>query len=119
MSDTDSEQLIRKVFNAGNDLLSDISKLTRALRDSESEIKHYKALLDNQHERARKAELLWREHSGQPNIIPDLGDLLDWLIDRGDRWQAVISAARSGKQEDITKALNRYDEFWNGCIAPR
>jgi hypothetical protein len=40
------------------------------------------ALFDRQHERVMDATRLWREETGQHEVLPDLGDLVKWLMDR-------------------------------------
>lgn len=77
-------------------------------------------LFEMQHKRTRHADILWREHFGKPDTSPDLGALVDWLIDRGNRWQAVLAAARNLMNGDgavkhaiaLSRALSRYDEFY-------
>jgi len=45
-----------------------------------SELEQLNALFDLQHTRTQKAEHLWRIATGNHNIVPDLGVLIDWLI---------------------------------------
>jgi hypothetical protein len=108
-------------------------QLREAFAVAKRELAEHKRLFEMQHDRSRHAELLWREHTGNPNISPDLGTLLDWLIMRGDRWQAIVAAARkmdtyeerggcriaSGPApldvfKELHNALNRYDMFYEG-----
>jgi hypothetical protein len=43
------------------------------------------ATFDLQWKRMGKATKLWQKETGKHDIWPDLGDLLDWLIERGNR----------------------------------
>lgn len=59
-----------------------------ALREENAQLNQLFAF---QHERAMEATKLWREaHPGNDLVMPDLGRLLDWLIDRGDRAEAWL-----------------------------
>lgn len=40
-------------------------------------------IFDLQHRRMSKATSLWRKCNGKPMVSPDLGKMLDWLMDRG------------------------------------
>lgn len=39
-------------------------------------------LFDMQHRRMGKATLAWRDATGREHVSPDLGDLLQWLMER-------------------------------------
>jgi hypothetical protein len=47
-------------------------------------------LFDLQHTRTVKAELLWRKATGQHNVLPDLGVLIDWLLDRVEKAETEV-----------------------------
>jgi len=58
----------------------DVLWLISELEQSRAEVKELNALFDLQHTRTQKAEHLWRIATGNHNIVPDLGVLIDWLI---------------------------------------
>jgi len=119
----------------GADRAMSMYQLARENRDLRRDLEQARAMLDEherlfelQHRRSRHAEILWREAHGEPNVMPDLGALLEWLIDRGDRWQSIVSAARAmvkfhvdssqrahAELHALRLAFERYDEFWNGA----
>lgn len=104
----------------------------KKLAVTQQDLQEYKRLFESQHSRSRDADILWRERHGKPDTSPDLGALLDWLIERGNRWQVVITAAKdldynfngvrweAGNATDearwisLRKAIERYDEFYEG-----
>ena len=47
--------------------------------------KEYQMLFDLQHTMMIEATKLWQQETGNVNIYPDLGALLKWLIDRGNK----------------------------------
>lgn len=63
-------------------------------------------LFSRQHERGMRAIKLWREeHPGNDLVLPDLGALLDWLIDRGDVAGAWLGNEEWDLIEQMTAAL--------------
>jgi len=71
--------------------------LVNRLKDYKEENKRLNGLFNLQSTRMDKAIKLWRESTGKHDTIPDLGDLLEWLM-------GII------KQETgtLTPILNRY-----------
>jgi len=71
--------------------------LVNRLKDYKEENKRLNGLFNLQSTRMDKAIKLWRESTGKHDTIPDLGDLLEWLM-------GII------KQETgtLTPNLNRY-----------
>ena len=58
----------------------------KRIAELEMENKELNALFDLQQTRMRLATLAWRAaHPGNDLVSPDLGTLLDWLIERGNR----------------------------------
>lgn len=41
-------------------------------------------LFEMQRKRCQKATYLWRKETGQKLVTPDLGELIEWLMDKGD-----------------------------------
>lgn len=48
----------------------------------------YDALFKMQHSRTVHADKLWQTAHGQPDIFPDLGTLIDWLMSRMSKAEA-------------------------------
>jgi hypothetical protein len=100
-------------------------QLREAFAAAKRELAEHKHLFEMQHDRTHHAEIIWREHHGKPNVSPDLGTLIQWLLDRGDRWQSVVKAARAAYRNRgpmarinampaLEKALKEYDSFYDG-----
>lgn len=52
----------------------------KALREENAQLR---ALFDKQWKRSCEADALWRKHNpGNDNVMPDLGALLKWMMDR-------------------------------------
>ncbi len=66
------------------------------LKECQKENKEIQALFDLQHTRMKEATRLWQDATGKHDILPDLGDLLTWLLDEIDRLE-------KGKDEDSKK----------------
>lgn len=47
------------------------------------------ALFTLQHERTQLADALWRNETGEFNALPDLGTLVGWLMEWGERGETV------------------------------
>lgn len=56
----------------------------------EQEIKEMQELFDLQHTRSREADKLWQEATGKHDTLPDLGRLLEWLINRGEEARKLL-----------------------------
>ena len=70
----------RKMYLIALSMLTEYRKSTDDLRGRNQELEQ---LFDLQHRRIVKADELWRAaHPGNDNIVPDLGRLIDWLLDR-------------------------------------
>lgn len=67
-------------------LLDDLEAAYARLDDEAERIKEYQQLFDIQTTRMDRATALWRAESPAERelVSPDLGHLLDWLIERGD-----------------------------------
>lgn len=46
------------------------------------ELKDLNSLFSLQHTRTVKADRLWQKAHKKPNVLPDLGELVQWLMDR-------------------------------------
>ena len=52
----------------------------------EMELSEHRALFQLQHRRMKKATEMWQEATGENDVQPDLGVLLDWLMEQiGDK----------------------------------
>lgn len=80
-----------------------IDGLTAALGQAQAEVEDYRALLALQWTRMVEATELWRQEDpvARALVMPDLGELLAWLMARIDKRpdateKAVLDAARVG-----------------------
>jgi hypothetical protein len=82
-------ELLREVDRL-RQLKSDHMQIIRGMQETadrlSAEIADHRALFDLQWTRMGKATELWRQEDpgARDLILPDLGELLDWLIARGD-----------------------------------
>lgn len=51
----------------------------------EAELAEYKSIFDLQQKRMGEATKRWQAATGRYDALPDLGDLLQWLMDQGDK----------------------------------
>lgn len=66
-----------------DDALEVVSKIFELVEERNELI----SLFDLQHTRMAKAEKLWRESTGYSRTKPDLGELLDWLMDQREMYR--------------------------------
>ena len=81
--------LAKELVDINNvDQEEDIDKLVAYIRNAFMEMKQeneeFQALFDAQRNRTREADKMWQEATGKHHAIPDLGELIDWLIHRGN-----------------------------------
>jgi hypothetical protein len=73
------------------------------VEEIESKISEYQTLLDIQHERTQQADKAWQVAHNQPNVMPDLGELIEWLMSeagmimKGDDMKSVIIKNQHGE----------------------
>lgn len=62
------------------------------LKDSErQELEELRALIDLQHTRTLEADELWRRaHPGNELVLPDLGELVGWLMREATRARLLV-----------------------------
>jgi hypothetical protein len=60
------------------------SDLVRMAHEMRAEIDYFQTLIDLQHKRTVEADKLWQVAHNQPNVLPDLGELIGWLMKRAD-----------------------------------
>jgi hypothetical protein len=58
--------------------------------DLEARLAEYEQLFRMQHERTFKADRLWQEEHNMPTVVPDLGKLIDWLLERLAALQHIV-----------------------------
>lgn len=78
------------------------------------------ALMDRQHERVRAATQLWREETKQFLTQPDLGNLVDWLLNRAANAQTLnadLLAQLSDVQKAALEAMRQYPPGSEGSKA--
>lgn len=59
----------------------------------EAEVAEYDVLIALQHDRTVEADREWQEATGQHDVWPDLGELIDWLRGDRDRLRAALEHA--------------------------
>jgi hypothetical protein len=73
------------------------------VREIESKISEYQSLLDMQHKRTQQADKAWQIAHNQLNVLPDLGELIEWLMSeagmimKGDSMKSVIIKNQHGE----------------------
>jgi Mg2+ and Co2+ transporter CorA len=50
------------------------------IQELETEVAEFQSLIDLQHRRSAEASKLWQVAHKEPNVWPDLGKLLEWLM---------------------------------------
>ncbi len=71
----DLEAALKAVGYTPGSLLDEVGRL----RD---EAKELNQLFDLQYTRTRRATALWQKAHNKPNVLPDLGELIGWLLER-------------------------------------
>jgi len=56
--------------------------MKKAREEAEAELNEYKTLFDLQQQRMKAATRMWQQATNNYDILPDLGNLLKWLMDR-------------------------------------
>jgi len=64
---------------------NDIHELMDELEECKTENKELWAVFNLQQTRLKKAQRMWRRATGRHNTLPDLGELLDWLMAENDK----------------------------------
>jgi hypothetical protein len=98
MSDKDFLQWIHSRLehvhgeNPNYDYMHWLQKIIDSYQDIEShkaDADSLNALFDMQHGRVREAEQLWRDNNpGNEMVMPDLGKLVQWLMDDREKYKA-------------------------------
>lgn len=71
------------------------SDLVRMAHEMRAEIDYFQTLIDLQHKRTVEANKLWQQAHNQPDVWPDLGKLVEWLLLRLKNQEAIIEANRA------------------------
>ena len=61
----------------------------KSRKEAEEEVKELQAVFDLQQTRMGKGTKMWRIATGKNDVLPDLGDLLDWLMDQIEKAEAA------------------------------
>ena len=87
------DRRVSELLQANTILVLQRRDAEKKLTEARDEVREYSDLFNKQHERTTKADRLWRAaHPGKELTLPDLGDLIDWLIKRGDYVNDVLHA---------------------------
>lgn len=57
-------------------------ELEAKLAHETEERKLLDAVFNMQHKRLKRAEKAWQEAHNKPDVIPDLGELVEWLMEK-------------------------------------
>lgn len=60
--------------------IEDVRQLELENAELKTELKGLRSLFELQHKRVVEADKLWQKAHDQPNVWPDLGELIDWLL---------------------------------------
>jgi hypothetical protein len=58
-------------------------QLETELNEAKTELAELESLFELQHKRSLEAMKLWQDAHNEPDVWPDLGKLLTWLLERG------------------------------------
>ncbi len=58
-------------------------ELETELAEAKTELAELESLFELQHKRSLEAMKLWQDAHNEPDVWPDLGKLLTWLLERG------------------------------------
>ena len=92
-------RLIHRLYRNGIALADEVERLREANQE-------YRQLIDLQHSRTVEADRAWQLAHNKPHVIPDLGRLVEWLMEsRGlhDRIEAAMP--------EILRLLNSNEPF--------
>jgi hypothetical protein len=84
-------------------VLEDIeSKYKTRAEAAEAEVKELQTLFDIQHTRTVAADDAWRNsHPERGSVIPDLGELINWLQARAEAAEAEVKALRDALRDAL------------------
>ncbi len=89
-------------LSRSKDTIKSLGRSFDAMREratvAEKERDEMQALFDLQHTRTVVADKLWQEAHGKPDVLPDLGELVSWLL----RERAALKSAAERKDEALT-----------------
>lgn len=71
------------------------SDLVRMAHEMRAEIDYFQTLIDLQHKRTLEANKLWQKAHNKPDVLPDLGKLVEWLLLRLQNQETIIEANRA------------------------
>ena len=83
-----------------------IERLTRERDQAQTRLAEYQRLFDMQWERSQEADAMWRAaHPGNELVKPDLGDLLQWLMEQaGDPLALARKRGREAMADPVRLA---------------
>lgn len=84
----------------------DIPWLLDKLSKAEEELDDANSLFDLQHKRTVIANKLWQKIQNKPDTMPDLGELIKWLLDRAEKAESLLA----DKEKELAKQGERLVE---------
>ena len=81
-------------------LKADLTEARKERDEAREEIKDFESLLELQRSRMKIADKLWQDAHNKPDTLPDLGDLIQWLMDRTERLVAVTKCGQQAAYLD-------------------
>lgn len=67
-----------------------IDEVVQAYRSSQADNAEWQEMFDLQHKRTHEADKLWQAAHNKPDTLPDLGELVFWLLKRAEEAEAQI-----------------------------
>jgi len=77
-----------------------VEQRTAELEAAKADRDELQSVFDLGHTRTVEADKLWQDAHGKPEVWPDLGDLVGWLIKRHDDVQAELERVRAASNKD-------------------
>jgi hypothetical protein len=90
----ENERLRQELRDRRGDEMDRLENLTIRAETAEARIAELEALFALQQTRMTEATRAWQEATGKRDVLPDLGDLLAWLMDRPAELEAQVRKLR-------------------------
>lgn len=85
---------VMKLSSIIESMQADLARVTAELEAAKRDRDELQSVFDLGHTRTVEADKLWQDAHGKPEVWPDLGDLVGWLIKRHDDVQAELERVR-------------------------
>ena len=89
-----------------HDCKQKLTQRTAELEEAKADRDELQSVFDLGHTRTVEADKLWQEAHGKPEVWPDLGELVGWLMRRYDDLQAELEMVKASARIWETQATN-------------